>query len=69
MRPVMQHPPLNDDHIGWTLWSRVIGHARCADTDLDPDEWSRSAPRHRGLATRLPRLWPSARGARYARSA
>jgi WhiB family redox-sensing transcriptional regulator len=39
VRPVKQHLPLRDGDTGWTLWSQVIGQARCTDTDLDPDEW------------------------------
>lgn len=39
MYAVKQPSPLHDDDTGWTLWSKVIGQAGCADTDLDPDEW------------------------------
>ena len=24
---------------GYSLWARVVRHARCADSGLDPDEW------------------------------
>jgi hypothetical protein len=32
-------PPRTLRFTGPALWALVIGHARCSDSDLDPDQW------------------------------